>query len=583
MQVDKKLAQKFTITITLLWVVIGCNNIETRELSPNPGQTTSITGTPTPIDLVLNSQQAKRGGTLVLANRDDPPAGFDTMRTSSIALHHIAGSLFGPGNLVTRCRENMYIICPSLARSWVTNEDFTEWTFTIRDNVQWHDGEKFTAWDAKFWYELAVTGSTTESKTRAPAYFRTDLGGIKSIDVLSGNQLRLSLNHPQPKLLEALMNPRYKIAHPAHIMGPLIDQGEMSVAPLDIGLIGTGPFQIEEYKRGSMVRLKRFDHYWEKDAAGNSLPYLDMIDFIIIPNPSTMDAAFRSGRLDGGARGEGHYLTVERKKGYDNEEGLSTFYATMQGGLFRLAFNMLREGPWQNAEVREAIALWIDKQAAIPSALGGFGYVSPILGPTNPFTSPNFINWPRFNHDTLKENRDQALDLIENAGYADGFSMGYLCRARLIPRCEFLAAQLSGLNIDLQLHIADEAEWNRGRMSLDYDSQSGSHFTSPVPEGTESVFGEYQNNRDSYAKHQDAQVSRLYQTLKLARTHSQRVAAWRQIEKYIVLEQTYVIPIAGTLQVVPYQSYVSGLVIPPEDGHTHTDFASVWLNHQEIH
>ena len=43
------------------------------------------------------------GGILVLANRGDPPAAFDPMRTSSIALHHVAGGLFGPGNLVTRC------------------------------------------------------------------------------------------------------------------------------------------------------------------------------------------------------------------------------------------------------------------------------------------------------------------------------------------------------------------------------------------------------------------------------------------------------------------------------------------------
>ncbi len=84
----------------------------------------------------LATQSSPRyGGTLTLATRGDPPAGFDTMRTSSIALHQVGGALFGPGNLVMRCRENMYAVCPYLATRWETNPAFTEWTFTIRQNV----------------------------------------------------------------------------------------------------------------------------------------------------------------------------------------------------------------------------------------------------------------------------------------------------------------------------------------------------------------------------------------------------------------------------------------------------------------
>lgn len=568
-------------TLFLLLLGIACQNSSpTPPASPTTTPTPGITTIPDPtaFDPVENAQNAQTGGIVTLANRGDPPAAFDTMRTSSIALQHVGGGLFGPGNLVRRCRANMFIVCPDLARTWVTNDAFTKWTFTIRDNVLWHDGTRFTAEDAGFWYELAVNGATAGEMPRAPAYFRGDLGDIKSVEVLSGNRLQLTLNQPAPRLLEVLMNPRYKIAHPPHLMKPLMEEGDPSVAPLDVGLVGTGPFRFERYEKGSIVRVRRFEEYWEKDAMGERLPYLDGIDLVIIPNPSTMDAAFRSGRLDGGARGEGHYLTVERKRGYDEDLGDKVYYAKMQGGLFRMGFNMLRDGPWQDARVRKAIALWIDKQAAIPSVLGGFGYVSPILGPTNPFTSPDFTNWPRFDNSALEERRAEARLLLEEAGYEDGFSMDYLCRARLVPRCEFLHAQLAGLNIDLQLRVVDEAEWNRGRVSLDYDSQPGSHFTSPVPEGTESAFGVYSRNPDAYAKHNDEHVSKLYDILKTARSHAQRVAAWRDIEEYIIKEQAYVIPIAGTLQVVPYRTYVQGLVVPPEDGHTHTDFATVWLD-----
>ena len=57
---------------------------------------------PTP----ANGAGPRYGGTLYLANRGDPPSGFDSMRTSSIALHEIGGALFGDGNLARRCREN---------------------------------------------------------------------------------------------------------------------------------------------------------------------------------------------------------------------------------------------------------------------------------------------------------------------------------------------------------------------------------------------------------------------------------------------------------------------------------------------
>ena len=63
-----------------------------------------------------------------------------------------------------------------------------------------------------------------------------------------------------------------------------------------------------------------------------------------------------------------------------------------------------------------------------------------------------------------------------------------------------------------------------------------------------------------------------------ALTFERRVEAWRAIERYLFVEQTYIIPIAESINVVPYRVYVKGLVIPTEDAHTHTDFVTVWLD-----
>lgn len=513
---------------------------------------------------------------LRLGNRGDPPAGFDPMRTSSIALHHVAGSIFGPGNLVKRCRANMYMACPYLATSWAPNGDFTQWTFTIRRGVFWHDGEPFTAEDAAFWFELAYFGVTVDGKTRAPAYFRGNMGEIVKVEALRG-QVRITLAQPTVRFPEMLLDPRMKIAHPAHLMKPRIEAGEVDVTPLDVGLVGLGPFRAVRYDPGRQVQVRRFDRYWERDGQGRRLPYLEGIDYIITPDPVAMDLAIRTGRLDGGARGEGHYLTAEREAVYRRTMGDSIHLAEMGGGFFRLAFNMLRDGPWQDVRVRRAIALWIDSDAAVAAALSGQGYYTAEDWPGKPYAPRPFALWPLYNPNRKEENRAEALRLMAEAGYADGFSMTYLCRARHLVRCEFLQAELKGLGIDLQLVIVDEAEWNRARFSLAYDSQSGANFSGTVPEATEAVYGRYSRNPDAYARHEDPKIDELYRRLREASQPDLRWAVWRQLERYLVHEQAYIIPIAATFQVIPYRSYVKGLVIPPEDGHTHTDFATVWI------
>jgi peptide/nickel transport system substrate-binding protein len=500
------------------------------------------------------------------------------MRTSSIALHHVAGGLFGPGNLVRRCREDMYHICPELAEKWFANSDFTQWTFQIRKGVTWHDGTPFTADDAKFWLDLSVSGAQTNDRTRAPAYYAGEIAPITAVEVMPGEQLRVSLAGPSYFFIEPFTNPRLKTGHPKHLMAQRIDKGEMSVSPLDIGLVGTGPFRFRGYEKGTVVRLARYDGYWERDARPSQLPFLDAMDFVIIPEPASMDAAFRTGRIDGGARGEGHYLTTERRAGYDRDMAGRVFYGEMQGGLFRLAFNVLNEGPWQDVRVRQAMALWVDKQAAIPAALGGKGYFSPVLSPNNPLTSREFGTWPGFNPATREADRAEAGRLLAEAGYGKGFAMSHLCRALHSIRCEFLQGQLAGLGITLRLSVVDEAAWGEGRLTLAYDSQQGAFFTSPIPEATEGAFGRYSTHPDAYAKHEDPMLDQLYHRIGTSRQPAQRMAAWRDLERYIVRDQVYVIPIAGSYQTVPYRTYVRGLAIPAEDGHGNTDFATVWLD-----
>ena len=224
-------------------VFVGCNGDETG--TPIVGSNgTAVAGEGEPFDTLW----ANGGGETPAVWRGvdagesgDPPAAFDTMRTSSIALHHVGGALFGAGNLVRRCRENMYLACPDLASSWLANPGYTAWEFTIRPDVTWHDGEPFTAEDAAFWFELAANGWESDGvPVRAPALFRGELGEIESVEVLEFNRLRVTLAEPNPHYLSVLANPRLRIAHPKHVFEPLFEDGEYSAGPLDVGVVGRG-------------------------------------------------------------------------------------------------------------------------------------------------------------------------------------------------------------------------------------------------------------------------------------------------------------------------------------------------------
>ena len=83
---------------------------------------------------------------------------------------------------------------------------------------------------------------------------------------------------------------------------------------------------------------------------------------------------------------------------------------------------------------------------------------------------------------------------------------------------------------------------------------------------------------DAYAKHEDENVDRLYQRLRDSLSYAQRVQIWREIERYLFVEQSYIVPIAESINVVPYRSYVRGLAMPTEDAHTFNDYATVWLD-----
>jgi peptide/nickel transport system substrate-binding protein len=522
--------------------------------------------------------QPKYGGIAVIANRADAPGSWDSMLTSTITLTHVSLGVYGEANLVRRCREDIYKLCPSLAESWEPSSDFTQWTFKIRDGVLWHDGTPFTAADVKFWADLAYNGAKVGDKTRPPALFKAELGDLKSVEVMDGNRVRFNLGGPIPYYPDLLSRPPVTIAHPRHLMEPRIQQGEVMIGPADVGWVGLGPFKMVKHDKGSVIELRRFDQYWEKDSAGRQLPYLDGIDFPIISDPSSMVAAFRSGRLDGGARGVGFGILPDQRASIEQSLKDQVQFVNIAAYRWAFHFNTVMASPFQDVRVRKAISLWLDRRAGIQAALGGSGTMSSIMSPTSPWPSPDWATWPGFNESTREQDRAEAKRLLASAGYGSGLEMMLMCRPVWAQACEWLQGDLAGLGVQVKFNLLDDATWNQQQRSTSDWHMQQAAFTDLIPEALERQLARASVSPNAAPKHEDDRVPEMFARFRQVKTPDERLQVAREIEKYVLQDQVYSIVTFNELQVLPYRSYVKGLFAPPEELGHNVDFATVWLD-----
>jgi peptide/nickel transport system substrate-binding protein len=486
----------------------------------------------------------------------------------------------GDGNLVKPCRRNVFELCPSLAESWESNKEFTQWTFKIRDNVLWHDGTPFTARDAKFWVDLAVFGAQAAGNKRLPSRHLALFGDVEKVEALDGNRIRITVKQPVP-ILPHLMasDAANRMAHPRHLMEPRIQQGEVNLGPQEVGNIATGPFKLLSHEKGTRVQFRRYEKYWEKNEQGRQLPFLDGIDMAIIADAGAMDAAFRVGKLDAGSRSAGHVLSRERQAQYIKDLGDKVWFGQTLGFPHSLYPNLLKPGPLQDVRVRRAIHLYIDRQAAIPAVLGGFGTVFTVYLPDSPWPAEDYKTWPGLNPATKTQDRAEARRLLAEAGYEKGLTITMICfRPPWVLRCEWLSGQLREIGITLNLDIVDAAGLSARARAPDYDMGSHANCSGMIPESCAAALRRHKVNPTSWAKHDDPKVDELFDRLNGATSYDARLRIYRELERYVFVEQLITIPAWSHYEVVPYRSYVKGHQVPAAFPANNADFGTVWLD-----
>src|SRR5438270_5015695 len=222
----------------------------------------------------------KSGGVLKISFFDSP---------ASMSLHEEAtGSalrpMMGVFNNLVMYRQDVAqnrpdTIIPDLATSWSWSEDGKELTFPLRQGVKWHDGKPFTSADVKCTWDLLL--GTAGEKLRVnlrKSWYRN----LDRVTTKGDYEVTFHLKRRQPALL-ALLASGWSPVYPCHV-----PPRDMRTNP-----IGTGPFKFAEFKPNERITVTRNRDYWKKDR-----PYLDGIEYTILPNRSTAILAFEAGKFE---------------------------------------------------------------------------------------------------------------------------------------------------------------------------------------------------------------------------------------------------------------------------------------------
>jgi peptide/nickel transport system substrate-binding protein len=395
----------------------------------------------------------KAGGVLRVYNRDSPPS-LSILEESALSTVLPMMGVFN--NLVVYdqhiAQNSEGSIVPDLATAWSWSEEGTRLTFTLREGVRWHDGQPFTAKDVKCTWDLLIgkAGARLRINPRRSWY-----NNVEEVVTDGDHEATFVLKRPQPALL-ALLASGFAPVYPCHV-----PPQEMRHHP-----IGTGPFKFAEFQPNQSIKVTRNPDYWKPGR-----PYLDGIEYPIIPNRATALLAFEAGKFD---MTWPYDVPVPLLREVEAQAPAAICVTTPLNASRNLIVNR-ETPPFDSPEIRRAMALAIDRKAFIDILDGGEGDIGGAMlpPPGGVWGLPPALlqGLPGYDPD-VEKNRAQARAIMEKLGYGPANRLGFKLSVRNIPITRdpaiILIDQLKTIYIDAELDLVESVNWFAKAMRKDY-------------------------------------------------------------------------------------------------------------------
>ncbi|AXC51234.1 ABC transporter substrate-binding protein [Paracoccus suum] len=452
------------------------------------------------------------GGTLNMIAQPEPPMLMVGLNTQGPTLY-VGGQIYE--SLLTYGTDLKPL--PSLAKSWEVSDDGLTYTFHLQEGVKWHDGQPFSADDVVFTGESFLTEAHPRWRLIHSTY-------VESVTAPDPNTVVFKLKTPFSAFINAFELSSFPII-PKH----LYEGTDYRTNPANQTPVGTGPFKLQEWKRGSYIHLVKNPEYWKKDR-----PYLDELYFRIIPDAASRAVAFEQGTVDVLRGGDVEGFEVQRLA------ELPGVQSTTAGWEYYspLAFMPmdLRKPPFDNKLVRQAVMHAIDRDFIAQSIM--FGQAKAATGPIASTTKYYTADTPTYPFDIEK-----AMALIKESGVdlkANPIEIMPLPYGPQWERLvEYVRQQLDQVGFATTIKAVDAGGWSQAMSDLDFNMSV--NFTYQYGDPALGVARHYLSNNiikgtpyGNNGGYVNPKVDELFAKAAQATDEATAAAAYTEVQKILV-------------------------------------------------
>lgn len=334
------------------------------------------------------------GGTLVIGSPSDAvtldpqdaPEVESTLRSELV------------GECLARLKPESLEVDPWLAESWEILDEGLRWRFHLRENIQFHDGTPFNADAVEFSFMRMLDENHDYNQYGTWRLSLSTFKSIADVKAIDDFTVDFTLKNPFPAFITAMgSGSRCSIVSPTAVQA---DPENFSQHP-----IGTGPFKFVEWRTDDRVVFERNESYWMTP------PYLERVIFRVIPESTARFLSLQQGEIQ---MMYGMDPTIAELVDLDPDLLLSEHMGILHSYL---ALNHLNEY-LSDVRVRQALYHAIDREALVEAFWSGATVAQGVMPPSL-LGFHDGLTWPEYNPEKAKE-------LLEEAGYADGFDLNLI-------------------------------------------------------------------------------------------------------------------------------------------------------------
>ena len=451
---------------------------------------------------------------------DSDAVALDPLRINDTLTMSILSNVYEP---LVRMDSNSEIV-PALATKWDVDDSGKVYTFTIRKDATFHNGDPITVDDVKYSLEAAI-----ESDYTGPY-----MNFIDKVEVIDDETVKVTLKYAYAPFLALCTTYSQVVKEDFYA-----DGGEsMSKNP-----IGSGPYKFVEWAQGDKLVFEAYDGYYGGE------PSIKHLTYKIIGNSTTASLALESGDIDMSLNvGTADVQSLSEKDGITVlEQPSSAFYFV---GLNTTVDKL------KDVRVRQAIAKCINKENLVEGANDGYGVV------TNTFIAEGLPGYDE-NFNPLPYDVEGAKKLMAEAGYPDGFDLKISIPESRSKHAQLLKADLAQIGINLEIGIIETGKFWEDLENLDYEMMimGWSYVVMDPDVGYYSLYKK-DDLSGNYTGYGNATTDGLLEAGRTASTNEERAKIYAELEETVMTDAPYV-PLYWRSDVIAHNSQLEGVTIPP--------------------